>query len=195
MTGRKSNSKAPRMASAATHKKSIGVMRARASTPRARPSAKTVTLWGSPLQRDYRALFLELEILAASHGFDVAHRHHGLSGSGDEGELLAAEHIEVATRFERRHQALRWFVTQGHSGLLPPAMLARELDIDAQDFAAAFFDGEGRAAVERDVRDAEHFGLVGPILVTVGASTTVGPPSAQLVLSTVLRGVGTKVRP
>lgn len=187
MTTRRSKPKNQAVTPSPPSKRVIGQVRTlRRSTPRS-VAPLTVTFWGSPLEASYRALFLQLEPFSGPGSFAIAHRHYGLSGSGDEAALVVAENIEVATPFGRRHQALRWFVTQGRTGMLPPRPLATELDIEPDEFEAEFFGGEGRVRVERDLREAKQLHFHGPLLVLVGKVAVVGPPSLETLLGSLSR--------
>jgi hypothetical protein len=188
MTSRRSKPKTPAVSQGPSSKRVIGQIRpVRKSSQRGAVAPLTVAFWGSPLEASYRALFLQLEPFSGPGSFNIAHRHHGLSGSGDEAALVVAENIEVATPFGRRHQALRWFVTQGRTGMLPPRALATELDIDPDLFEAEFFAGEGRIRVEKDLRESKQLHFRGPLLVMVGRVAVVGPPSLETLLGSLAR--------
>jgi hypothetical protein len=128
-----------------------------------------VTIWGTPLEASYRSLYREIEVLSASRRLLIRHRHHGFLGMDDDSARIVAEFVEIAGTCGRRHSMLRWFVSHGRDGILPPRILAAETGIDPETLERSYFDGICATAVETDLHEACRLGARGSLAVSVGA--------------------------
>jgi hypothetical protein len=134
----------------------------------------TVTLWGSPLDAEYQQLYRELEVLTTLRRFVTRHRHHALDSPE---RRWVAEAIEVATFLERRHVAIRWFVSHGKTGMLGVRTLASEWELEPDRFERDLATAIGSRASENDIREARALGVEGRVIASVSSSYFFAQPN------------------